>query len=309
MKKYMVLTAMMLMGALMLNALEIIDAKGISHLYQNAALHQLNTQELKTTREKDGVVRHNTWQGIRFDQWLAEQNLGSFGTIRFESDDRYLVSLSKAEFDSLESWLVVAQDSVRFDGYGLRLIFPALREMQWIRNLQRVVLEDFFPLPCPGKFFLMQPALASLKLHHEPKPFVKIDGWYIKDLLNKAGGDENCQVILMSRDGLKLSLNYPLHLEGAVLEKADDHKLNLKSPQIPGGMWMKDIVYLQAGNVAFIEQDYIGGLITVAKALNWEQRPDLQFHLFYPQGEEVMNFGDALAEPQAFSGVKYFELN
>ena len=298
----------LLLGGWMLNALEVIDNQGISHLYQNAALHQLPTQEVQTTREKDGVVRHNTWQGVHFDKWLAEQQLGSFGMIRFESDDRYLVSFTKAEFDSLESWLVIAQDSVRFDGYGLRLIFPKLREMQWIRNLQRVVLEDFHPLQRPEKFFLLQPSLAKLKLLHEPKPFVKIDGWYLKDLLSQAGSIENQTVVLMSRDGLKLSLNYPQHLEGAVLEKAEKGKLNLKSPLIPGGMWIKDIVYIQMGNTAFLDKDYIGGLINISKILAWETSPDLKFHMFYPKGEEVMAFGDALAEPQAFSGVEYFEL-
>lgn len=293
---------------LSLDALEIIDAQGISHSYANEELHKHPCSEFSTTREKDGEVRQNSWQGFRFDEWLKEQNLGTFGTIRFESNDRYRVSLSKAEFDSLQSWMVVAQDSVRFDGYALRMIFPQLREMQWIRNLQRIVLENFSPTSRPQRFLMMKPFLKKLKLHNEPEPFIKIKGYYFRDILAVLEENDYYQVILVTRDGLKQNLEYPLHLKDAVLERTDEGKLNLKSPQIPGGMWIKDIIYLQSGQMALIDQHQLNALISIAQDLGWDINSDLHFRLHYRSGEEVMAFGDALAEPQVFEGVEYFEL-
>jgi hypothetical protein len=75
MKKYICLL-ILLEVIVFLTALEIIDSKGISHIYDNAELYKLETQELKTTREKDGIVRLNNWQGFRFDIWLKQQKLG-----------------------------------------------------------------------------------------------------------------------------------------------------------------------------------------------------------------------------------------
>lgn len=307
MKKYICLL-ILLEVIVFLTALEIIDSKGISHIYDNAELYKLETQELKTTREKDGIVRLNNWQGFRFDIWLKQQKLGDFATIRFESSDRYLVTLEKSEFDSLESYIVIAQDGIPFEEYMLRLIFPTLREMQWIKGLDRVVLESFHPLIRPTRFFLLQDTLKKYTLQKDLKPFVNIEGYYLSDVLMDLSPAEEKKVILYSRDGLKQSLTYPLHLQGAVLEKTPEDLYNLKSPQIPGGMWMKDLVYLQCDNYALISEDSINQLIRLAKILHWETTPEMQFRIVYKDSEEIMNFTDALAEPQVFRGALYFEI-
>ncbi|HNW24569.1 MAG TPA: hypothetical protein PKI37_03815 [Candidatus Cloacimonas sp.] len=307
MKKYLCL--LIILGVILtLSSLEIIDTKGISHYYDNAELYKKEMQEIKTTREKDGTVRLNTWQGFRFDIWLKQQKLGDFATIRLESSDRYQVTLEKAEFDSLESYIVTGQDGVPFEENMLRLIFPALREMQWIKGLERVVLENFQPLIRPRRFYLMQETLKKYPLQQDPKPFVKTQGWFLSDILMDLSEAEEKQVILYSRDGLKQHLTYPLHLEGAILEKTAEGHYNLKSPQIPGGMWMKDVIYLQCDNYALISDDAINQFIPLAKTLHWETTPEMQFRIVFEDGEEVMNFTDALAEPQVFRGALFIEL-
>ena len=307
MKKYLCLWT--ILGVILtLSSLELIDTKGISYYYDNTELYKKEMQEIKTTRENDGIVRLNTWQGFRFDIWLKQQKLGDFATIRFESSDRYQVTLEKAEFDSLESYLVTGQDGVPFEENMLRLIFPALREMQWIKGLERVVLENFQPLIRPRRFYLMQETLKKYTLQQDPKPFVKTQGWFLSDILMDLSEAEEKQVILYSRDGLKQHLTYPLHLEGAILEKTAEGHYNLKSPQIPGGMWMKDIIYLQCDNYALISDDSINQLIRLAKTLHWETTPEMQFRIVFEDGEEVMNFTDALAEPQVFRGALFIEI-
>ncbi len=302
------LAIMMLLSTIAVNALQVVDARGIVHEYDNADLHKHPTQEIKTTREKDGVVRLNNWAGFRCDLWLKEQNLGKFRTIRFESADRYQVSFDKSEFNALESFLVISQDEKPFENNALRLIIPSLREMQWIRDLQRIVLEDFTPLQRPQRFYLLEDFLAKHKLYPEPKPFVNISGWLFSELLPDLSPLSEKQVILFSRDGLKQSLRYPFHLEGAVLEKASEGGFNLKSPQIPGGMWVKDIIYLQCDAAALISKGSLNRLIELTKTLGWEQNPELSFRIVRPQGEETVPFSDALAEPQMFEGALYFEL-
>jgi hypothetical protein len=290
------------------NALEIINTNGISKEYDNAGLYKHERQELKTSREKDGVVRLNNWQGFRFDVWLKEQDLGQFSNIRFESEDKYLVTLSSEEFQAMESWIVVAQDEKDFEGNSLRLIFPSLREMQWVRDLSRVVLENFKALPYPSKFMLMKPFLDSQNLLNEPKPFVNTEGWYFSEFLPQLSESKEHQVVFYSRDGLKQNLNYPYHLEGAVLEKTKEDTYNLKSPQIPGGMWLRDIVYLQCDGTALIEQSSLNSLIALHKLLGWDSNPGLSFSIHKADEVLQLGFADALAEPQVFEGALFFEL-
>ena len=308
MKKALLLSGFCALLALSLSALEIVNAQGISKQFDNAILHKHETTELKTSNEKDGQIRLGTWQGFRFDNWLEQQNLGSFNNIRFESPDRYLVNLSKEEFDSKEIWLVTAQDGTPFENNMLRLIIPSMREMYWIRDLNRVVLENFVPLPPPTRFYLMKPFLEGLKLQKEPTLFVNIEGWLFKDIVSQLSDKDKNSVVLYSRDGLKQNLEYPLHLEGAVLEKTTKNTFNLKSPQIPGGMWIKDIVYLQCDKTALIELGSLSSLLDLAKLFGWDSNPDLQFRITREGGDEVFSFGDALAEPQVFEGAIYFEL-
>jgi len=299
---------LLLFVCIAVNALQVIDVAGKSHEYDNAVLHKLETQELKTSREKDGVVRLNNWQGFRCDLWLKEQNLGDYGVIRFESGDRYQVSFSRDEFEKLESYLVVSQDGTAFENHALRLIIPELREMQWIRDLQRIVLEDFTPMQRPQRFYLLEQFLTKYQLHQDPKPFVKIEGWFLFELLADLSANPEKQVIIYSRDGLKQNLSYPFQLDGAVLEKAEQGIMNLKSPQIPGGMWVKDVVFLQCDSQALISAANLSKLIELSKIFSWNSGPELSFRIVRAGGEEVIPFSDALAEPQIFEGALYFEL-
>jgi len=309
MKHHGLWTTFCMLFSIPLFALQVIDTKGLSHDFDNAELHKRETQEVKTSREKDGVVRLNNWSGFRADIWLKQQNLGDYSSIRFESDDRYLVSMTRTEFEAIESYIVIAQDGISFEEKALRLIFPELREMQWVRNLERIILEDFKPLPRPKRFYLMDSWLAGFPLHKEPKPFVGREGWFFEELLPALSAHETKQVILYSRDGLKQNLEFPFHLEGAVLEKTEQGTVNLKSPQIPGGMWVKDIIYLQCDTAALIASGSLNSLIELNKILGWENSPELSFRIVYHGSEDNVPFGDALAEPQVFKGALYFELN
>lgn len=130
----------------------------------------------------------------------------------------------------------------------------------------------------------------------------------MSDLLADLSPNQEKQVIVYSRDGLKQNLSYPSQLEGAVLEKAETGILNLKSPQIPGGMWVKDLIYVQCDNQALISASHLSRLIELSKVFSWQSGPDLSFRIVWEGSAEVIPFSDALAEPQMFDGALYFEL-
>ncbi len=291
----------------MLGAITVTDTKGFTRSFDYAVLASQPQEEFTTIREKDGETRTDTWQGIRFDIWLKANLDKPFKVIRLESADRYMVSFSQAEFDTLASWLVFAQNGKTLPEDGLRVIFPSLRDMKWVRGLERVVLEDFDPLGMPSRFELLDARLESAALVENPAPFINLRGYYFADLLPLSARQDSVSAILYSADGMKLSLEYPRHLEGAILELTDEG-LNLKSPAIPGGMWLKNIVFIQLGDFALIHPGNLEALIALNRVLDWKLGPDVHFVVQKEGGAQKITLNDALASPELLDGALSFEL-
>ncbi len=302
------LVTILLISSALLSAITITDAQGQTREFKYAELSSLAPwEEFQTIRSKDGETKTDTWQGVRFDHWLQTLAPTPFRVIRFESDDRYMVSLSKAEFDTLACWLVFAQNGKTFPDEVMRIIFPALRDMKWVRGLNRVVLEDFDPLQMPKLFEFLDERLGSATLVEDPAPFVNINAYYFADLLPFSAREDTLGAILYSADGMKLVLEYPRHLQGAVLEPTDDG-FNLKSPVIPGGMWLKNIVYIQLGDFALIHPGNLDALIALNRVLDWKLGPDVYFIVQKEAGSEKITLNDILAQPGLLDGALSFEL-
>lgn len=296
-----------LLSSCILGALTITDTQGKSTEIKYQELAALPRQEFTTVREKDGETRRDTWQGIRFDQWLKKHVSAPFSVIRFESADRYLVNLSRAEWDTLACWLVFGADGKDFPEQAMRIIFPALRDMKWVRDVSRVVLEDFDPLKLPLRFEFLDERLKETSLQEDPAPFVDTKGYYFKDLLPLSARNDTCAVVLYSQDGMKLALEYPLHLEGAILEVSDDG-FNLKSPSIPGGMWLKNIIYIQMNDFALIDTQNIDALIALNRVLDWKLSPDVKFVVQREGKQLAYPLAEILSQPDLLRGVKSFQL-
>ena len=256
------LAILLMMTCIKLAALTVTDITGLSKEYDINALASLPRLELNASSEKEGKIKEHSFCGIRFDQWLYEQGFQSFGKIRFESGDRYRVSLTKAEMDSLECWLVFASGGKEYEPGSSRLVFPALREMTWIKDVERVILEAQASVPIPVVYQRMDHILQKLLLVKDPPPFVNMEGWFLEFLLPRS----ELTLYLISADGLMAELEWPRHLEGAILEKYGD-KINLKSPQIPGGMWIKDLVYIQYGDTVLIRDKALPHIYELEKTL------------------------------------------
>lgn len=302
------LTLLIVLLAAQALAITIIDTKGITHEYPYETFFKLQAGEFSTSREKDGVLNTQNWTGIRFDKWLTEQKLGDFARIKFLSKDRYEVSFSKVEWDSLTCWLAYAESAKIFPKEQFRIIFPFLREMHWVRDVDRVILENKKDVPMPSKLYSFSTFFAAQELMTDPKPFTKMQGYsldlFLADLSDKPIKD----IIIYSADGLIQNLIYPSQLSGAVLELTTEGKYNLKSPQIPGGMWMKDVVYLQCDHNAVIAGAHLSKMIPLAKVLSWELSPEAQVRISKDDSRESYSFGDALGEPMMLESADFFEL-
>ncbi|MBP7205939.1 MAG: hypothetical protein KBA54_05415 [Candidatus Cloacimonetes bacterium] len=291
----------------LLGAITVTDTKGFTQSHDYSDLASLPREEFTTVREKEGETRIDTWQGIRFDLWLKANLDKPFKVIRLESADRYMVSFSQAEFDTLASWLVFAQNGKTLPEDQLRVIFPSLRDMKWVRGLDRVVLEDFDPLGMPSRFEFMDARLESAALVVNPEPFINLRGYFFADLLPLSSRQDSLPAILYSADGMKLALEYPRHLEGAILELTDEG-FNLKSPVIPGGMWLKNIVYIQLGDFALIHPGNLEALIALNRVLDWKLGPDVHFVVHKEGGDQRITLNDVLASPELLDGALSFEL-
>lgn len=297
-------------------ALEIVLKDGRILSFPNADFAKLKQEEITTFRTREEGVRTDKWKGIRFDNWLKEKNLRDFSTIRFESDDRYQMSFEKVAFDTTSCWLVTQNDKEIFAPENYRIIFPNLMQNHWVRNISKVVLQDFRPIARPVRVYFVDqdrqqnwsPELQNLKLHQDPKPFVNIRGYFLEDLLKTLKSGKKADLVFFSRDGFKLRLNYPLDLKGAVLELTEAGNLNLKSPQIPGGMWVKDLVYIQIGKTALLQKAALNRLIDLNQHFGWQLTADAKVKLIYPKSSIKIGFATLLAEPERLNGLRWLQL-
>lgn len=304
------LIMILLLICISLQGFELVLKNGVSGDFPNSSFSSLPREDLVTYRTREEGTRRDTWQGIRLDNWLRENELRDWTVIRFESDDRYMVSFEQVAFDTTSCWLMMQQNDREFAPEEYRVIFPNLTQNHWVRNISRIVLEDFRSLPMPKRIYPLQSLLAELTLHTNPAPFVNIRGYRFEDIMRALGSRRKAEVILWTSDGLKLNLEYPKHLQGAVLELTDDGSYGLKSPQIPGGMWLKQIIYVQVNKRAMLDSSSFRKVIDLNGLLNWELGSGARVKQWLTRGSSKSSL-PAFLEAQgtaAEPNLRYFRL-
>ena len=85
--------------------------------------------------------------------------------------------------------------------------------------------------------------------------FTKAEGYKFSDLVSTIFPLKNQDFILNGNDGVSHRLNYDKYLSKAVLIY-EDGKYSLKSPQMPAGMWIKNLSFVQTEEkgIVFIHQ-------------------------------------------------------
>ncbi|MDP2172828.1 MAG: hypothetical protein Q8M98_08715 [Candidatus Cloacimonadaceae bacterium] len=298
-----ILLIIICMGVLMLHSLTIITCEGMSREVSYDALSALPMQAFATISLKD--KSRSLWQGIRFDKWLRDNGYNDFKRIRFEAEDRYMTMLEKSEFDTLECWLAFSSEGKIFEDKSMRVIFPGTREMKWVSFVARVVLEGELPIVVPQGFMLIDSYLKEFVLHRDPTPFVDIEGWLFREFLPDEILRNGGELYILSRDGVSSILSYPKHLQDAVLEYREGG-YHMKSPQIPGGMWLRDVVFIQMGEYALINKYHLSILIELSKKLDWKLGANSKWRLV--KGAESKEIPFSSIFEVKLENFDYFEL-
>jgi len=220
MKKTIILSFVLLfaLGLQMLSGLELYTHDGKNYQFSLEKLRISKLDNFTTTRVKHEKKLVENWQGLNLQSWMEENKFTDFQSLRFESADNYMVRIHKVELDSMRGFIVLKKDGALLDSREIRIIFPAHRDMYWVRGVAKIFLEDFKPTPPPHQIFIWDAEKPKLILHKEPKPFAGIEGYYIDELMAKLFYQDTGSVVIVSRDGLKSRLEYPKHLQGSVLE-------------------------------------------------------------------------------------------
>lgn len=253
------------------HSLEVYSGKDKVVTYELEKLRNSELESFETKREKDGITTSEKWQGINLKKWLQENKYIGFKGIRFESTDNYMVRFKKSELDSMPGFIALRRGDKWLNVKEVRIIIPTLRDMYWVRGLERIYLEDFSPLSPPKQIFIWDAVTSKLALKTNQEPLTNVSGYLFDDILKDIFHAQEGTVILVARDGLKSSLDFPQHLKGALVKVTEDGTLNLKSAIIPSGMWLKDLVYMQCGSIALIKYDFLYLLPTLYKTLEWTE--------------------------------------
>lgn len=302
-----ILTILTVGIAAALGSISVTDKLNVRTQVSYEELAAVPRDTIQTVREKDGTVKTDTWEGFRFDNWLRDKGWTDFNGIRFVSSDRYQVSMEKAEFDTLECWLVLSREGVPFEENSVRIIFPGLRDMYWVRDLGQVFLEDISPYRMPERFIPMDAFLGKYPITADPAPFQGIEGWRLEDIFAQYELPEDVEVLFVSGDMIKVKLLWGEHLQGAVLESYKGG-YNLKSPRIPGGMWLKDVLYMQIGNRAWWREGSISILPELDQLLKWNLQPGAEAVLHSGKIHSYLQLNELMSASNILGGQEWFEI-
>jgi len=261
----------LLMFGISLFSVEFIDAQkeidiGISKLDSYEKI------ELETTRNKDGKVINDRWIGVRILDILKEFKITNYDQLCFISSDNYLVRISKEDILNSNAILALERNDKELKEENIRLIVPDMRDMFWIQDISRIKTEFISNMAFPHTIFFAESILDRIQIRDELPPFVKVSGYTFTEIMSEVFPFLKDEVLLVGKDGVKHSLDFEKYLKNAVLIK-NESSFDLKSPNMPAGMWIKNLAYVQIFDVAVVFQQHFTSLSEVSELLNWNSIP------------------------------------
>ena len=265
--------SVLLLCRLALNSLTIIDASREFDLTLDD-LQQLEQQEITTERERNGVMRTDSWEGVYLRKLLSVLEVKDFEQLKINSYDGYQVRITAEDITNYPALIALKRNDVEYDLDDLRLIIPGMREMFWSHAIETIRTEDLKTMPQPYFLFFAEDLLAELTLVTDPEPFRNVQGYHFSQLLNAVYSFQDAEFLLMGRDGVTHHLDYNTYLQTALLA-VDENGYNLQGKDIPWGMWIKDLAYIQLIDRVIIFKGQFTNLYEVRKLLVWENLPQI----------------------------------
>jgi len=264
----------------LLFSIELIDAERIINL-ERTKLDSYEQAELETYRNKDGEEKDDNWIGVKLIDILQEYGISNYDKLCFISSDNYLVRISKEDILNKEVVLALVRNGKTLDNEHIRLVIPEIRDMFWIQDISTIKTESIFDIPFPHTIYFAEPIINKTQIRDELPPFIRVTGYTFPDIMSQAFPFLKDEVLVVGKDGVKHNLDYDKYLKNALLIKNGD-SFDLKSPDMPAGMWIKNLAYVQIFDVVVIFQSHFMSLTDVNNLLNWNNFPE----------EVILHFGE-----------------
>jgi len=170
------------------------------------------------------------------------------------------------------SILALERNNKILDADQIRLVVPHMRDMFWIQGISNIRTETIANIPFPHTIYFAEPIIQNTQIKTELPPFVEVTGYTFPEIMVQAFPFLKDEVLVVGKDGVKHNLNFAKYLKNAVLIKTND-SYDLRSPDMPAGMWIKDIAYIQIFDIAVVFKDHFESLSHVNELLNWKTFP------------------------------------
>jgi hypothetical protein len=235
------------------------------------SLATLPLSEMRTEREKKGEIKINVWRGVSLTALLARYSVDPKTELRILSQDNYQALLTPDQ--TAGAILALYDNGAALPADKIRLVNPAIRDMFWIQN---PILIEAKKKPQPFecyKLVLLDKSLDGLAIRPELPPFADVSGWYFRDLASQIVSEPRGLWFLWGRDGVCQTLDYETYLHNAVIVRVDG-ALELKSPDMPEGMWLKNLAAIQKDETVAILTPRFVDMTEVKSLLGWQNIPD-----------------------------------
>ncbi len=204
---------------------------------------------------------------LRVSGGLLEELLNKHGIsqtelagIRVTSIDGYSMEIPSEILKNKEVILAYEIDGKPLfkESGPIRIVVPEERAMYWVRNVSTIGIADGGEIAATGKrigrILIFDTAISDLD-----KQDYKFCGYLdkaikIKDLLNKFIPEGEKQVCIKAADGLRRNETRETFKDAFIKITGMESPMFL-SPDLPGGMSVKGILWFSSGKIAFLTMD------------------------------------------------------
>ena len=225
-----------------------------------------------TQRKKGGEIKKDIWEGITVQSILAEFNIEKYDELKFTSDDNYMVRIKKADILKHNPILAFKRNGKKIPQEKIRLVIPGMRDMFWIQGVVYIETLNLIKMQFPHTLYIAENILHKKDLQSDLTPFTDVSGYHFSQLIEDVFPLMQEEILVVGKDGIQHLLDYQKYLKNAVLV-ANERTFNLQSPDMPAGMWIKDIAYIQQLDRAVFFISHFQDLNQIARLLDWQIIP------------------------------------
>jgi hypothetical protein len=266
-----IIVAFILFCIVGLQALQVIHENKVFQLSLEE-FSRYTQRSFTTQREKDSEIKKDIWEGITVLSILTELNIEKYDELKFTSDDNYMVRIKKADILKHDPILAFKRNVKELVPEKLRLVIPGMRDMFWIQGVVQIETLNSNKMQFPHTLYIAENILSNKDLQSELKPFVDVSGYRFPQLIEDIFPLMQEEILVVGKDGIQHLLDYQKYLKNAVLV-AKDGAFNLQSPDMPAGMWIKNIAYVQQFDRAVFFKSHFEDLNQMAQLLDWQDIP------------------------------------